>query len=270
MKSLWLAITFLVRIPLPQPDIRDREKFSQSVVWFPVVGFVVGILIVITYTRILRPLWSDHLSRVLSLIMLVWIKDAFHLDGLSDFVDGLHGGSHPDERHNIMKDSCVGVMGLLSILTAIGIQVFCMLELPLRWFIIGMIMLPMLGTVQAVILLGANTKEDGGLGAKFSSGSTSMYSITPWLISFLLILAVDPTVTMLLWILFPVLTMIFMYVIEQDLNQITGDVCGAWIVIVQTLGWLLYVPLSKIPYWTSFESGLVKGSLFWMLRKWVQ
>ena len=48
--------------------------------------------------------------------LTVIITRGLHLDGLADTADGLGGGSTPEERLRIMKDSRIGAFGVISLI----------------------------------------------------------------------------------------------------------------------------------------------------------
>ena len=61
--------------------------------------------------------------------MLVILTGAFHVDGLGDTADGLFSHRSRDRMLEIMKDSRVGVMGLVAIGTALTIKWGALAEL---------------------------------------------------------------------------------------------------------------------------------------------
>ena len=51
-----------------------------------------------------------------------WITGAMHYDGLADSLDGLWGGWSPKQRLDIMKDSHIGVYGVVGLICILGLQ----------------------------------------------------------------------------------------------------------------------------------------------------
>ncbi len=47
MRGLILAFQFLIRRPTPQRADFKQEELSTSAIWFPLVGLVIGLLLVI-------------------------------------------------------------------------------------------------------------------------------------------------------------------------------------------------------------------------------
>ncbi|GAI85259.1 unnamed protein product, partial [marine sediment metagenome] len=93
---------------------------GRSSAWFPLVGTLVGGLL--SLPALLVPLpWSSLVGYALILVVWVMVTRGFHLDGLADTADGLGGATTTEKRLAIMKDSRVGVFGVLA--------VFCLLLL---------------------------------------------------------------------------------------------------------------------------------------------
>jgi adenosylcobinamide-GDP ribazoletransferase len=114
MKSLLVAISTLTCLPL-SPDQWTDKDLKQSVAFYPLVGALIGGLLVLADQI---PMAHD-LKALLLLLLWVAITAAFHLDGLSDCLDGFFGGKTPDERRRIMKDPHIGAFGVTGIALAL-------------------------------------------------------------------------------------------------------------------------------------------------------
>ncbi len=119
MKQLIAAIQFLTTIPINK-DIEFRP--SQMISYFPVVGLLLGgAVFLLDYLATM--VWSVTLVSFLDVVLLIVLTGALHLDGLGDTADALFSHRSREEKLKIMKDSRVGVMGVVSI--------FCVLIL--KW-----------------------------------------------------------------------------------------------------------------------------------------
>lgn len=98
---------FLTRLPLPQLTSDDARAFGRSMLWYPVVGLLIGLLLC-------GLMWllsgvSATLSAALLLLAWVLVTGALHLDGLADSADAWLGGHGDRERTlAIMKDPYCG------------------------------------------------------------------------------------------------------------------------------------------------------------------
>ena len=63
--------------------------------------------------------------------MIFWVilTGALHLDGLADGLDGLYGGTNPEERLRIMKDVHLGTMGVVGLILILGIKYVLLREI---------------------------------------------------------------------------------------------------------------------------------------------
>jgi len=62
------------------------------------------------------------ISILIGLAVGVWITGALHEDGLADSADGFGAGWNPEQIRKIMKDSSIGVYGMLSLLFVMFIK----------------------------------------------------------------------------------------------------------------------------------------------------
>lgn len=112
IKRLILMIQFLTRIPLSINLNVTEEDFSKGVIFFPVVGLIIGgILFGINF--ILTPYFNVLSKAVLLTIACVFITGGLHLDGLADTFDGVYSNRSKERILEIMKDSRVGSNGAL-------------------------------------------------------------------------------------------------------------------------------------------------------------
>ena len=115
MKSFIAAIQFLTILPLgPQGTYAPRAMIP----WFPVVGLLLGVVLAF-FDMLVSNLWAPSAAAVLDVILLMALTGALHLDGLGDTADGLYG--HRPQAHalEIMKDSRIGAMALVTVVAAL-------------------------------------------------------------------------------------------------------------------------------------------------------
>ena len=72
-----------------------------------------------------------------------WVTGAMHYDGLADSLDGLWGGWSPKQRLDIMKDSHIGVYGVVGLTCILGLQaaLYGQLAAQSLWPILGVMAL---------------------------------------------------------------------------------------------------------------------------------
>jgi adenosylcobinamide-GDP ribazoletransferase len=128
-----LAVQFLTRIPVPGLRAINaataRAGLAKSVVWFPVVGALVGsasAAVIIVAGQV----WPRLVAVVLALIFEARLTGAFHEDAVADFCDGFGGGMTPLRIHEIMKDSRIGSYGAVGLGLAMALRASLLLALP--------------------------------------------------------------------------------------------------------------------------------------------
>lgn len=118
MKPLIAALQFLTLIPLGKSAIYDPKGM---VPFFPVVGIIIGSLLSI-FDFIALNIWPEPVTAVLDVVFLAVITAALHLDGLGDTADGLLGHRNREKALMVMKDSRIGVMGLVAIVCTLAVK----------------------------------------------------------------------------------------------------------------------------------------------------
>ena len=111
MASLLAALSFLTIFPVPRGTDLSQQVVSNSRAWFPLVGLLIGIVLV-GLEWLLGYLFPPYVNAALLAAFLVIANRALHLDGLMDTCDGLFGGQTPERRREIMRDSSVGAFAV--------------------------------------------------------------------------------------------------------------------------------------------------------------
>ena len=114
-KKIINAFGFLTIFKIPATIAMDEEEVSGSLLYFPMVGLILGFIISSSFF-VLNLFLPVLVSVLLVLVMEVSLTGAAHLDGLADMFDGTFSGKkNKDKILEIMKKSDVGVFGILSI-----------------------------------------------------------------------------------------------------------------------------------------------------------
>ncbi len=113
-RRLVVAVQFMTRLPTPRLAHYAPDAVGESARYFPLAGQLVG-LISGAVLLAASHLWSGWLPALLAVGAGVLATGALHEDGLADAADGLWGGRTPERRLAIMKDSAIGVFGVLAL-----------------------------------------------------------------------------------------------------------------------------------------------------------
>ncbi len=118
MKGFIGALQFITILPSGKPAPFEPDKM---VPFFPIVGLLLGGLVAV-FDFVAVQVWSPPVVAVLDVVLLIVMTGAFHLDGLGDAADGLLGQRSRETALAIMKDSRIGTMGLVAIVSVLGIK----------------------------------------------------------------------------------------------------------------------------------------------------
>ncbi len=116
------ALGLLTRLPIPV-DADGAQARGAGAAWaYPLVGALIGVIMAALVALILELGLPGGIAAALVLAASVIITGAMHEDGLADTADGLWGGWDRERRLAIMKDSHIGVYGVVAIALSLLIR----------------------------------------------------------------------------------------------------------------------------------------------------
>ena len=239
VQPLIVAFQLLTRIPLPLKVVRSEENLGRSILFYPIVGLMIGALLLL----IAQPLpgLPPLLQGALVLTLWVALTGGLHLDGVADSADGWVGGMGDRERIlEIMKDPRSGPMGVVAIV----------LILLLKWSAVvaildaGLWMVLIWPPILARTLLIGLFQTTSYL-RSWGMGEGLLLNVPHW-VATLVQLAVFLVAALLgvHWIVLVVVivaALLFRWMVVRQLGGITGDIAGAMVEKMETLLLLLLV-----------------------------
>jgi adenosylcobinamide-GDP ribazoletransferase len=106
------AFQFLTRFPLPVKMEYTAKLFRRSVVFYPFVGAIIGLIITLAGAG-LREWLPSFPTSVILLSLWIAITGGLHLDGLMNIADGVLSHRPREQMLEIMKDSRVAARGVI-------------------------------------------------------------------------------------------------------------------------------------------------------------
>ena len=169
---LFAGLAFLTILPVPLRWCAADRGLERSIAWFPLIGLLIGGLIAgfdMGVTALLPVLPAS----VLTVIAMVAISGALHLDGLADTADGFLS-SRPRERIlEIMRDSRVGPMGVLAIVGILMLKIATVAALAPAARFGTLLLMPLAGRIAPVLLMATlGYVRENGLVTAFQRQST--------------------------------------------------------------------------------------------------
>ena len=178
LRDLSLAIRFLTILPVisfpPSNNTNQNEEalaenLANSMAFFPLVGMLMGVLLVLLRRLFYYLPVSSLVGDTLVLIFWIWLSGGLHLDGFADSVDGFLGGHNKEEILNIMKDSSTGAKGVVALISLLLLKLVLLVEMPLFLKDIALFFTPTLGRWSMVIaaFLGKPARLKDSMGKLF-------------------------------------------------------------------------------------------------------
>jgi len=174
--SLLAALGFLTVIPATWSRSPTGREISDSRAYFPVVGLLVGLLM-LGLERGAREIFPVYMTAAVLVVALVIVTRGLHLDGLMDTCDGLFGGFSRERRLEIMRDSQVGAFGIAGAVCLLLLRygaLVSLVALPDPGRQASLLLFPMMSRWSMVLVLGAFPYvRSQGLGSPFHQGGAA-------------------------------------------------------------------------------------------------
>ena len=148
----FIALTFLTRLPAPKSLVFASDSLNASARYYPLIGIVVGVITAVCYW-VFSLVFTAQLSVLLSMVAGVLVTGAFHEDGFADCCDGFGGGWDKLQVLTIMKDSRVGVYGVVGIGLLLAVKFFALVAFPGDLIVFVLILAHCLSRLVSVSLL---------------------------------------------------------------------------------------------------------------------
>ena len=220
------AWRFLTVIPFPSKRVPGPDAVGGSLVYFPVIGLILG-LILAGLGWVLNLVLPHSVVSIIVVIALVLLTGAFHLDGLADTCDGFGGGT-VEERQAIMRDSHTGSFGVAGIVCVLLLEVILLIVIPQPWFLRTLIVMPVVGRWAMVYGITVFPyARPSGLGKIFKENVSRWGFVTATVISLLIAILLLRWAGLLIFVLVAGVSTGLSFFSKRRLGGNTGDTYGA-------------------------------------------
>ncbi len=233
INSFITAIRTLTRIPMRG---KDTTNFASSLFWFPVVGFLLAVILsLFTWMQNISN-WNESIAFMIILAGTM-LTGALHLDGFADWADSL--GAIPNRKKMllIMKDSnngAFGVVALVLLLLAKWIVLTQLLNLGLAS--VG-IFTAYISSRFALVYFSAMlpyARAEGGTGGPIINGANGKHIAVAIGETIVLLFVVGNISALVIFSLLFLVMLLWKRWCEKYFNGITGDLLGAGSEIIET------------------------------------
>ncbi len=242
------ALQFLTVFTIRKEHDVDENDLARSMVYFPFVGFVIGIILVYA-NKLFLGFFPDTIANIFLLILSVVITRALHIDGLADSLDGIMGGKDPESRLAIMRDSRIGTAGVLGIFFVLLIKYACLNTLFYDYKTAALLTAPAFSRwSQMLMMFEADYGREDGMGRAFVGhvrlGGLLTASIVTVVLSGFVIYQYDLRTAILAFAIplaVGLVTFVWRCYIVRKVGGVTGDSVGAVSEMTEALTLLLFV-----------------------------
>ena len=170
MTPFFIALQFLTRLKIVNQTEWSVEDFGKSVVAFPYVGLIIGLILALLY-GILSPFIPLVPLMLILVIAEFLITGGLHADGLMDTSDGLFSGRERERKLEIMKDSRIGSFGVVAFVFVTLLKWQLLTAIPTAEFIpMALIMMPLMSRWSLVLSIRSYPyAREQGMGAAFAN-----------------------------------------------------------------------------------------------------
>ena len=164
MLPLWIALQFLSSLPIRLPGMPQPREVGRSVLFYPLVGLLFGVLLWGLDTLLAGAPLMLHAA----LLLTVWVllSGGLHLDGLADSADAWLGGFGDRERTlTIMKDPRSGPIAVVTLVLVLLLKFCALLALIEQQQGAALLIVPLIGRAALLgVFLTTRYVRAGGLG----------------------------------------------------------------------------------------------------------
>lgn len=251
MKRFIGILQFFTRIPI-RVNIGFDEEFHKTMYYFPLVGFVLGILYFII-GLVSSFLFDSYITSVNILISTVILTGGLHLDGVGDTFDGIYSYRDKEKILEIMKDSRLGTNAMLSVLFLMLMKLGLIYSIVQSGQLYNLIFMPVFARMAIVIACYKSvTPRKNGMGNVFIGKPSLKMILTGIVYTVILIIIMGITlfnlnsldlIKVIAFIpIMIILSRCFVRYIYSKIDGLTGDILGCISELMEVM-YLIYIYL---------------------------
>jgi adenosylcobinamide-GDP ribazoletransferase len=236
MRRFIIAVQFLTVFPLSTNHHFDDIDLGKSMLYFPLVGLGIGAILVGIRMSLSSYLPAD-VTDALLITSLIVISGAMHLDALADTGDAVFSGKDKSGKLQVMKDSAVGAMGVVSIVMVILLKYAALVALSTPLKNKALLLMPLLGRWTQVIVAYSSDYAgfSKGLGFPFTTHVSLMILILTALMSGIASFYLFSLPGLIVVGAVGVTALLYSFYFKWLLGGVTGDVLGASTELIEVL-----------------------------------
>lgn len=249
------ALRFLTVIPLPGRREISPEEVGRSIVYFPLVGVIIG-LILAGLNWLLGLGLPSALVNVLLVVSLVVVSGGLHLDGFVDTCDGMVGHKTVAQRLRVMKDSRAGAFGIIGVSCLLLVKYVSLNSVPACWMMPTLVLMAVVSHWAMVYAVFAYPyAKPSGLGRVFKQGANRTRFIVATVVALVVAVILAQLAGLVIMFGIWIIVMAMAFYLKGRFGGLTGDTYGAINEIAEVLVLILVCLLAHFQ-WPG-------GNIFW-------
>ena len=227
MKAFIAAVQFLTIVPLSKDFRTTDETLGNSMAYFPLVGFLIGILLFI-YSEVMALFLPIQVGCILIIALLIILTGAIHLDGFVDTLDGLAGGRGKERMLEIMKDSRIGAIGVIGVIVLLLVKYVSLINIPQGFLWKALMLMPVMGRwSMAQLCYFSRYARENGTARPFVNPGSKIGVIFAAILTLMVLAVFLGLKGIVIGILLTLFTHGFRAFFHHKIGGVTGDVIGA-------------------------------------------
>lgn len=255
VRKLLYALRFLTVLPIPWKRNERLSDVARSAGLFPAVGVFVAIAVWVAGFAFSLG-FGFVVTRIAAVVAWIAVTGGLHLDGLADTADGALGGSSPEKRLEIMRDSRIGTFGVLAVVSVILLKLGFLLEISPPRLPGSVLLAAVVARIcQVVLIFAFPSARPDGLGAFFKEHLKPVDLVGAVLLGIALAWVSGGVRAVAIGVGAVAVALLLGSCLASRLDGLSGDVYGGISEIVEAgiLGAAVVVPVSsvleRLPSW---------------------
>lgn len=228
LRSFIIALNFLTRISLFQIKDWQKNDFSKSVKFFPLIGVVLGCFYAgfafLFNNYFVLP---QHIFCALIIFLIFYLSGGLFFDGFMDTMDGIFSGREREKILEIMKDSRVGANAVMAFVLYVILLYSSLLDLEKNLMLYSLYLAPIISHCMVVIsILFFPYARKEGIGKMFEI-QNKKFTFSIALLFTLLFIFPCGKIAFLVLLISLIFISLFNKYLLNILGGLTGDTYGA-------------------------------------------
>lgn len=228
MRIFILTLQFLTRIPVNKDLKANNEDFAKGVVFFPLVGLIIGAFNLIVLIAASK-LFGGVFPIICCLLAGTAITGGLHTDGLADTCDGIFSSRTSDRMLEIMRDSRIGTIGTIAIIFDYMLKLSLLAMLSGKGLYMAVLLSPVVAKTLMVLLIKTSVyaRSSPGMGGLYLEKQTWGATVLAAILGLAIVLGFSGIWGIAAFGVCAVICFLYRSFIYSKLQGMTGDTLGA-------------------------------------------